>query len=75
MKLRELDPHVSGDGRILVFDCPVCVPAHRIRFPWLAKGWTKTGDLDNLTVIPSINATVSGGCKFHGFIKDGEVTS
>lgn len=69
------------------FSCPLCPSGHRIAIPfeecpleagWLSgKGvrWKRSGDtLENLTAHPSINCDHGGSCKFHGWIKNGEVT-
>lgn len=80
--LRDLDPRWTDGGTgdaALVFQCPACESGHYHRIPvekpnQMGAKWTRNGeDLERLTLTPSINATKSGDCKFHGFITDGVV--
>lgn len=37
--------------------------------------WTVSGtSLDDLTLSPSVNATVGGGCAWHGWVRNGDAT-
>lgn len=68
------------------FWCPACPRAHAIIVPWVEETrarlvptyplWQAVGvaSLDTLTVSPSIDATKSGACLFHGWIRNGLVT-
>lgn len=73
MKLSNLNPKLGSDS-VLVFDCPCGKCGGRIRVPLApatdSKGqsWQHTGELANLTLVPSVNA----GC-WHGHIQNGEI--
>lgn len=82
-KLSELDPDFNLSR--LFFICPACEKHHSIRVSiseegkgndkWGSPIWKRTGDsVDNLSIHPSINCSVGGSCKFHGWIKNGIVT-
>ncbi len=79
----------DGKRYCLLFQCPVCSNGHGIKVNFaMFKGydpekdhiWQMTGDsFDTLTFSPSIDATKDKqgkptGCKFHGYITNGEVT-
>lgn len=77
MKLSELEPKLT-DGQ-LRFRCPGC-REHFIVIPVDREGsgtsippvWTARGELETLTVAPSIDA-ITPPCRWHGWIVDGEV--
>lgn len=79
-RLSELKPHL-GKAR-LRFNCPACSPTHWVIIAIHPDGkmddapvWECKGDtVENLTLNPSLDGTQSGHCKFHGWIKNGEVT-
>lgn len=82
-KLSELSPDFTL-GR-LFFQCPACEMRHSIRVPMSPEGigkdrwgspiWKRTGETaETLTISPSINCSSPGGCKFHGWIKNGVVS-
>lgn len=65
------------------FDCPACPTSHCIMVFWKPNqdwdgghNWSVAGGpgFDNLTLSPSIDGTVGGGCKFHGWVRNGQVT-
>jgi Family of unknown function (DUF6527) len=77
-------PVTHGVG--ITFDCPCGNhdEAHRCYVPFAnpigpgphvnAKGWQRTGDtFETLTLSPSIQRI--GDCRWHGFIRNGEVTT
>lgn len=78
-------PERYGVG--ISFDCP-CGGAQRAYIPFnnpLDRGglyhdrkddaWQRTGDtFETLTLTPSIQRADPGGCRWHGFITNGEVT-
>jgi uncharacterized protein DUF6527 len=74
MLLSELEPKLTSD--VLTFDCPVCKgeDSHRIRVPLKPRvdhtglAWDHSGDLENMTLHPSVNA----GC-WHGHVTNGEI--
>lgn len=66
------------------FDCPVCTPTHSIYVPWSGKSPFPSGAvwqlqsapiLDVLTLAPSVNCDdgIGHGCRFHGFVQNGNV--
>lgn len=77
-------PHEPGPGRTLFgvwFECPACDTGHRIGVAWadnphFPRKWSviHPTDLHHLTLVPSIDATVSRSCLFHGWIREGVVT-
>lgn len=84
-RLTELEPEwYYRDGKIvgLFWLCPACDVAHNLAVTWQPPSlfpsgavWKKTGEtFEDLTLTPSVDATVSGVCKFHGFITKGDVT-
>lgn len=40
----------------------------------IRKRWGFNGDCDRPTLTPSINCELQGGCGWHGFITNGEMT-
>lgn len=75
-------PALERNGVAVSFDCPCgCGTPAVIEFtiaidgkPWRADGWTRTGDtFETLTLAPSIQRAEPDGCKWHGFIRAGEV--
>lgn len=87
MRLADLNPKLSGslDAGTLRFDCPIPEHGHKIRVPLGTSYWRASGEFpDGLTVIPSINAanlTLSAnvaaldGCRWHGNITNGDVST
>lgn len=79
-------PAPKRHGVGIIMDCP-CGDAdegHQLYVPFKnpidggtsvePRGWDRTGDtFDTLTLSPSILRTT--GCKWHGWIRNGEVTS
>lgn len=77
-------PHQSGVG--MSFDCPCgCDMRGYVDFANPLDGsknrgkspqWSRSGeDFETLSLHPSINRPISeGGCGWHGWIKEGEVT-
>lgn len=76
-------PRREGVG--VIFDCP-CGGGERVFIgfknpfddepPYVSGGhhWTRTGDtFDTLTLKPSIQRSDPKGCRWHGFITNGEV--
>jgi|GEM_PF-4948900 len=81
--LKDLDPLWTDEG--LMFSCPACDDGHAImpqfwgepiypsRAYWRLTSGLKGGGFENVTVEPSINCTTGGACKFHGWVRNGEV--
>jgi hypothetical protein len=78
------DPAMADDEEptlqttaLLTFDCPRCGPEHRVNVPLKPKhsgGWDREGDtLETVTLRPSIQ--VVDGCRWHGFVTNGEITT
>jgi hypothetical protein len=80
-------PERSGIG--VSFDCP-CGCGRRCAVPFAnpldgqpapegysgGRGWNRTGDtFEALTLSPSIQRVEPDGCRWHGWIRDGEVVS
>ncbi len=76
--LKDLDPKLTEHR--LRFSCPACPKPHMILIdldkPGTLNGgvfWIRTGDtVENLTTNPSIDGTPD--CKFHGWIRKGQVS-
>ena len=74
MQLSELNPKITESG-FLVFDCPCSKCGGRIRVPLHpaqdrdGQSWSHSGNLENITLQPSVNA----GC-WHGFISNGQIS-
>lgn len=78
-------PAPRREGVGVMFDCPCGAPESPVYVPFAnpldggpqhgAKGWQRTGaTFETLTLTPSILRTYSScGCKWHGFITNGEV--
>ena len=75
-------PMPERTGVAVSFDCPCgCDTRAVIEFTvaidggaWSDKGWARTGDtFDTLTLSPSILRAEPDGCKWHGWIRNGEV--
>jgi hypothetical protein len=88
VSLASLRPRLHDRGHALLFCCPVCPDRHTIRVPIQRIGkpypdsiqpqpahiWLASGELAELTLQPSLNVTLGCAGKFHGWIKDGEVS-
>lgn len=91
MRLVDLEPRWSGayestPDAVVSFLCPVC-RKHRIDIPItptrngaaLYPGgvhWRRTGeDFESMTLSPSIAHDAGNGCKWHGFIRNGEIVN
>lgn len=93
MKLSELDPGFisrwgTGERLGVHFLCPACkrqqlyIPTND---PEARVNWGVSGDLESLTLTPSVDARhVNGGvgtdepraeCRWHGWVRAGEVTT
>lgn len=91
MKLNELEPGFisraeTGDRIGVHFLCPKC-KRQQLYIPTDDKearvNWTRTGELENLTLHPSVDSRhVNGGagtdepreeCRWHGWVQNGEV--
>lgn len=88
MKLTELDAKFYSvrdrQGMGIIFDCPCgkCDESRKLAIPFKnpldggppeenERGWTRTGDtIETLSLTPSILRME--GCKWHGFITNGE---
>jgi len=78
----EMIRYNERSDKVLRFVCPKCDSGHSILVnfelpPIYDSGavWNKSGDISNLSVTPSINCDFpDSSCKFHGWIKDGNVT-
>ena len=79
------DPVPRRHGVGMVFDCPCgkCGVQCQVEFtvaidgnPWRLKAWNRTGaTFETMTLQPSIHrAKRLGGCGWHGWIRNGEVT-
>lgn len=80
----ELVPAEERCGVGLTFDCPCgCGTRAAAEFTvaldgkqWRADGWERTGDtFETLTLRPSLQRAEPDGCRWHGFITDGEARS
>jgi hypothetical protein len=80
-------PRADGvDQRGVRFSCPACLDEHgdsyhQITVPWAAPSPFSNGHLwtlvdsnpETLTLSPSVDCTLGGGCKFHGWVQGGMV--
>lgn len=83
IKLSKCNPELGKD--FIYFDCPLCEDGHPMRIPFNKIGgknkhgqipWLVTGkiSIETLTLSPSILTTGgASNCKFHGWIKNGEI--
>lgn len=86
---KEYEPAPERHGVSLLCDCPCgkCDEHHQLHVPFAnpidggpglhgEKGWQRTGDtFETLTLKPSIlRSRALGGCGWHGYITNGEVT-
>lgn len=81
--LKDLEPELDEEKGDLWFTCPIC-KNHSIAVSWKLPSyhqngtylWRKTGtSVDDISLEPSINLDLDGStCKFHGWVKNGEVT-
>lgn len=75
----------ESDPAGVLFDCPSCADpgaGHSILVPWKGPSPFPSGhvwrldsaaDFAVLTLSPSVNLDLGGGCKFHGWIQGGMV--
>lgn len=79
------DPNHGRHGMGVSFDCPVCMPRHKLSVMFdnpvdgLPKTqeasfwWHRVGDdFNTISLSPSIDATVNTNCKFHASVINGE---
>jgi hypothetical protein len=78
MKLTDLDPKLTDST--LRFRCPKC-GEHFIVIPVDRTGdgsptppvWTARGEVEDLTIAPSIDSETKPSCRWHGWIRNGEI--
>ncbi len=79
-------PVPRRDGMGILFDCPCGADGERVCIPFAnpldggpqygPTGWRRVGDtFETLTLTPSILRSDPDGCRWHGFITNGEVIS